>query len=93
MWIKKRSMYEAFLQEYGIKSTQLSSKGFRDKIYAYCEFCGLHFNAHKKNKDGQRFQDFYYINPTSTFIGDRDTSGGKEYYTISTTEYNYEGKN
>ena len=85
--IVRKEMYQAFLNEFGIKSTQITSKGFRDKIYAYCRFTGLHFNAHRPSKDGVWFHDHIRRCPDETFIGDRDLSCSLEFYTISTTDY------
>lgn len=86
--IVRKDMYENYLSDYNMKSTQMTSKSFRDKIHAYCRFCGYHFNAHKMTKDGQTFLTWIRRHPDETFIGDRDMSNANEYYTISTTEYN-----
>lgn len=84
--IARKTIYEAYLDEYGIKSTQMTSKTFRQKLVAYCRYAGLHLNAHRPSKDGESFADHFARRPGETFVGQRDVTGSLEYYTISSLE-------
>lgn len=84
--IIRRNLYEAYLTEFGIKSTQLSAKSFRQKLIAFCEYTGMHLNAHRRDAKGLTFAQHFSLHPGRTFIGDRDLSASQEFYTISTTE-------
>lgn len=86
--IARKDIYESMLNEYNIKSTQFTAKTFRDKIFAYCKFAGLNFNAHRRNAEGFSFQDWKTAHPDESFIGSRDVSGPTEYFTISTQNFN-----
>lgn len=85
--MKRKEVFEAYLEEYGLKSTQFTAKSFGAKLEAYCKYTGMHFNAHKKSR---RHGDFasWIINPKGRcFIGERDVSNSIEYITISTTDF------
>lgn len=83
----RKAITEAYLNEFGLKATQLTAKTFRNKLVAYCRFSGLHLNAHRPDRDGNSFADNFARNPDKSFIGDRDVSQSLEFYTINTTDY------
>lgn len=88
MRIDRKEMYLAYLDNYDIKSTQVSSKTFYRKLIAFCRYKGYHINAHKRNKESK--EEFVVFNrrcPGTTFIGERDVSQSREYFTINTTDY------
>lgn len=83
----RKSVYEAYLAEFNIKSTQMTSKTFTKKLIAFCKYSGYNINAHKRSKEGYDFTDHHKKNPGESFIGGRDSSGGVEYLTITATDY------
>lgn len=83
----RKAITEAYLDEFGLKATQMTAKTFKNKLVAYCRFAGLHLNAHRPDKTGKTFADHFARTPGKSFIGDRDVSQSLEFYTINTTDY------
>lgn len=87
--LPRKKIFADYLSEVKLGSTKPTSKSFKKKLLAFCEYSGYHFNIHKRNEQGEEFIDYNRKSPDETFIGVRETSGGTEYIIISTTDYFY----
>ncbi len=85
--LRRKDVFEAYLSEYGLKSTQFTAKSFGAKLEAYCKYTGMHLNAHKKSRRQGDFASWITNPKGRCFIGERDVSHSIEYITISTTDY------
>ena len=87
--INRKEIYNAFLDEFDMKSTQMSSRTFSSKIKAFCSYKGYNFNAHKLNADKISVETFMKEHPDESFFGERDIASSTEYFTISTKDFKY----
>lgn len=63
---------------------------FRERLVAYCQFRGYHFNPAARNREGETFHDFIVKKPYDLFEGYMDKSGGKEFFTVATPQWAYD---
>lgn len=63
----------------------VSSATFKKYLIFYCQYKGYDFNRHKPNKAGKYYSEWHaFASPGEIFVGTRDSSGGTEYFIIST---------
>ena len=85
--INRKVMYDRFCSDYPGQRQFVSSANFREKLLLYCQFKGLQFNPHKRNEKGQTFKQWLAAQSGSFFKGERDNSGGNDYFTVCDMEY------
>ncbi len=85
--LKRSDMYENFCTEYPGQRSYISSASFKNRLEKFCAYKGLHINPHKKNKSGFMFTEWSKSDREPVFVGERDSSGGKEYIIVATTEF------
>lgn len=87
--IDRKVMFDEFCKEYPGSQRWVTASNFSTKLKSYCELRGLHLNPHKKRADAPQisFSDWKSRGMSGVFIGDRDCSGGREYYTVATSEF------
>lgn len=85
--IYRQDMFNQFHKDFPGNYKFVSSTAFRKKLEAFCQFKGLHLNAHRPHKEsGINFRDWKKQNPEGSFIGKEEKSQGKEYFTVSDGE-------
>ena len=88
--IIRKTMYDNFCTQFPGHQKFVSASNFRTKLIAFCEFKGLHFNPHRNHKNNKKmtFQSWANsITLSGIFEGDRDCSGGCEYFTVTTDKF------
>lgn len=65
----------------------VTRSNFRKKVEAYCKFKGYDFNINKPDDEKNFYSDWKPSHPDESFIGGDDKSGGTEYYTVWSPEY------
>lgn len=83
----RKVMYDKFCSDYPGQRQFVSSANFREKLLAYCQFKGLHFNPHRRNDAGESFSQWLSRYGDRPFKGDRDNSGGTDYFSVCDTQY------
>lgn len=86
--IKRRDMYIAFHEAFPDSKFTVSASNFRNKLQLYCVFKNLDYNVTRPaEKDGSAYSYWRTTHPDEVFIGDRDVSGGVEYFTVSNSDF------
>lgn len=81
--IKRRDMFNAFHEAFPDSKFAVTASNFRTKLLLYCEFKGLDYNVTRPTSDGTAYSYWRAGHPGVPFVGDRDVSGGVEYFTVS----------
>ena len=84
---KRKDMYGAFHEAFPDAKFAVSASNFRTKLLLYCEFKGLDYNVTRPAADGTAFSYWKASHPGEAFVGDRDVSGGVEYFTVSDSKF------
>jgi len=85
--IDRKNMYKAFLEDFPGQHKFVSPAAFKERLKAFCELKGLHINPHKLNGDKINFRTWHAAGKAGVFFGDRDSSNGNEYLTITDTGF------
>lgn len=86
--IQRKEMYDDFHAYFPDAKLSVTSSNFKSKLMLYCQFKGCHFNINKPDADGVAFADFKQTaKPDELFVGSRDVTGSKEYFTVSTKDF------
>lgn len=85
---KRKDMFDNFCSTFPGQKQFVTSSNFKEKLSYYCKYSGLHLNPHKPDKDGNDFNSWKKLNPGKSYFGDRDISGGSEYFTVSDNDIN-----
>lgn len=80
--LDRKELIEDFFKEYPQARRYVTTSSFRERILAFCEFNGMHFNPRKRNGAGKDFKTWRNNPDTEFFLGGRDISNGHDYFTI-----------
>ena len=84
--IERKVMFDAYHSAFPDSKFGVTPANFKTKLIHYCMFKGFHFNPSKSNREGTTFGDFRIASPQESFIGEADKSGGKEYFSVFSSE-------
>ncbi len=85
--LKRRDMYNAFHEAFPDSKFAVTASNFRTKLNLYCEYKGYNLNVTKPARDGSAYSYWRVAHPGEIFVGDRDVSGGVEYFTVSDDDF------
>ena len=86
--INRKVLIDSFLEYAGGPAGHgVTRTNFKQKIIAYCKFKGYDFNINRPNAEKTYYSDWKPLHPDESFIGDDDKSGGVEYFTVYSPEY------
>lgn len=84
----RKDMFDDFRSQYGGQGMFITPASFKTKLEAFCQFSNLHLNPHKLHESSKlSFIDWHKLHPNTAFIGVRDMSNGKEFFTVTTSDY------
>lgn len=85
----RNDILKDFLSYAGDARHGVTQSNISKRIHAYCKFKGYAFNPDKQDKQGRYYSDWVPTAPEDVFIGGLDKSGGKEYFTVYSSEKPY----
>lgn len=86
--LNRKVLIDSFLEYAGGPAGHgVTRTNFKQKIIAYCKFKGYDFNINRPNSEKTYYSDWKPLHPDESFIGDDDKSGGVEYFTVYSPEY------
>lgn len=82
----RNDVFISFLEFAGTSGHGVTRSNILKRIQAFCKFKGYDLNINKPNGKGQFYVEWKKTNPDDSFIGINDKSGGKEFFTVYSSD-------